>query len=651
MGIKEIREQYPQYEDIPDDALLQGFHKKFYSDMGYDEFLTKAGIAAPKPTKGVDFSKIEKPTLADRLLATMNIPQPVVNVAAGMVPGFLEDAPRIQNVATEDGWRTTGRMLKPVETLLGMKAAQLVSALPKVAKLSALKQNVAAAGAGGAVGGALSEDPITGIISGTLIGGALGGAMTPLANIADEAHRLIATWKAGEHGQVINWLNKVFSDPQQKQQAIKELNQLSALVPGERVTAGLAAVSGKTPIPALKSIEEQARRSVTAAPAFAEADLASEVARRAPLEELATKGRRFFNPNTGRTGLSEAEAMRKQVTDPLYAMANRDMVQMSPELQAVLYGGQAAQPAGRAATSAMQGQANMVAGGRSTAAGISEPGYTPRPFNQFGTLEPEPFMPRNPAQSVAALQRVKDELSKKIDDIAQATDTPTVTLRNQLVDARRLLTNSMKSQSGAYATANQIFKNYSAPQNQAEVAEQLLKSLRSPSGAERASSYLNTLQEAPRTLKRAGQSQFSDVREVMTQDQMRNVVNPVAESLKRQEAYGRLQAPSLPAMKSPAEELLDVIPAIISRPIAIIRKFLGKAGAETDTAAQRLLYEAAADPKKLSQLLSEMPPAARDEIVQWVRANRAGLLGADAGMLTSNILSQPQRATGMLSGE
>lgn len=603
-------------------------------------------------TKPVDFSKMAEPSTFERMLArSPNIPQPVVNVAAGMVPGFLEDAPRIQNVATEDGWRTTGRFLKPAETLLGMKAAQTVAQLPKLSQLSKLKQNVAAAGAGGAVGGGLAEDPITGVIAGTLLGGALGAAFTPIANVADEAHRLIATWKAGERGQVINWLNNVFSSPQQKQQAIKELNQLSALVPGERVTSGTAAVSGQTTIPALKAIEEQARRSVTASPAFAEADVASETARRAPLEEIATKGRRFFDPNTGRVGLSEAEALRKRVTDPLYAQANRDMVQLSPEIQAVLSSGQVSQPAGRAATSAAQGQANMAAGGRVTAAGVGEPGYTPRPFNQFGTLEPEPFMPQNPAQSVATLQRVKDELSKKINDIAQATDTPTVTLRNQLTDARRLLNESMKSQSGAYAVANQIFRNYSAPQNQADVAEQLLKALSAPSGAERASSYLNTLREAPRTLKRAGQPLFEDVREVMTQDQMRNVVNPIAESLKRQEAYGRLQAPSLPAMKSPAEELLDVIPAIISRPVAVIRKFLGKAGAETDTAAQKLLYEAAADPKKLAQLLSELPPAARDPIVQWVRANRSGLLGADASMLSSNVLNERKKPAGMLYGE
>jgi len=50
MNLTELRKQYPQYDDLPDDKLVEGFHQKFYSDMPIEEFKTKLGI------KPVEFS-------------------------------------------------------------------------------------------------------------------------------------------------------------------------------------------------------------------------------------------------------------------------------------------------------------------------------------------------------------------------------------------------------------------------------------------------------------------------------------------------------------------------------------------------------------------------------------------------------------------
>lgn len=45
--ISEIREKYPQYQDLDDNALAGALHKKFYSDMPETEFLQKIGMAEP----------------------------------------------------------------------------------------------------------------------------------------------------------------------------------------------------------------------------------------------------------------------------------------------------------------------------------------------------------------------------------------------------------------------------------------------------------------------------------------------------------------------------------------------------------------------------------------------------------------------------
>lgn len=58
MNIEEIRQQYPEYDDLSDDQLLKGIHSKSYSDMTYDDFVTKVS-----PTESPDPSQLpERPT-------------------------------------------------------------------------------------------------------------------------------------------------------------------------------------------------------------------------------------------------------------------------------------------------------------------------------------------------------------------------------------------------------------------------------------------------------------------------------------------------------------------------------------------------------------------------------------------------------------
>lgn len=45
MNIAEIREKYPQYNDLSDEELAKGLHAKFYSDMDFGEFSNKIGLA------------------------------------------------------------------------------------------------------------------------------------------------------------------------------------------------------------------------------------------------------------------------------------------------------------------------------------------------------------------------------------------------------------------------------------------------------------------------------------------------------------------------------------------------------------------------------------------------------------------------------
>lgn len=41
--LAEIRQQYPQYQDLSDEQLAKGLHQKFYSDLPFDDFASKIG--------------------------------------------------------------------------------------------------------------------------------------------------------------------------------------------------------------------------------------------------------------------------------------------------------------------------------------------------------------------------------------------------------------------------------------------------------------------------------------------------------------------------------------------------------------------------------------------------------------------------------
>ncbi len=82
--LAEIRAQYPQYADMPDAALADALHKKFYADMPRAEFDAKIGLtAAPtaataRPADAIPQQRVESPVWA----AARPYVEPVVTTGA-----------------------------------------------------------------------------------------------------------------------------------------------------------------------------------------------------------------------------------------------------------------------------------------------------------------------------------------------------------------------------------------------------------------------------------------------------------------------------------------------------------------------------------------------------------------------------------------
>lgn len=60
--LTEIREQFPQYADMPDDVLADALHRKFYSDIPREEFDAKIGLLKESPVR----AEVRKEIAADR---------------------------------------------------------------------------------------------------------------------------------------------------------------------------------------------------------------------------------------------------------------------------------------------------------------------------------------------------------------------------------------------------------------------------------------------------------------------------------------------------------------------------------------------------------------------------------------------------------
>jgi len=106
MDISEIRAKYPQYDDLPDAALLKGLHSKFYADMPYEEFSAKiSGVShpapiatAPKQPDSLSWLKPELPLTSGIGKAISNIPESAANVASGIAQSVMHPIDTVSNL-------------------------------------------------------------------------------------------------------------------------------------------------------------------------------------------------------------------------------------------------------------------------------------------------------------------------------------------------------------------------------------------------------------------------------------------------------------------------------------------------------------------------------------------------------------------------
>lgn len=85
MNIQEIRKQYPQYSDLSDKDLATGLHKKFYSDLPFEDFAGRIGLKPEAPTAAPKEEVAEAPIVSPEELLTPPSAKPTTPAAPAKV--------------------------------------------------------------------------------------------------------------------------------------------------------------------------------------------------------------------------------------------------------------------------------------------------------------------------------------------------------------------------------------------------------------------------------------------------------------------------------------------------------------------------------------------------------------------------------------
>ena len=500
--------------------------------------------------------------------------------------------------------------------------AKLASKLPSAVKAmkgaSFIEPTVGGAAAGALTSTSKNEDPRTGAAIGALMGpagkviGDVGGWVINKGRRAFENEGVQAARRVQE-----------LAGPNAASQAAT-LRALRGDVQGELPTSGMAATVDPR-MAYQKELQEQARRRLPGE--YTQRDLVNEAARMHDLERIAATGRKGVATQGGAVPMSANEGRRAARANPLYDRAEADRITLTPELEALIAGREAQPAVTRGNRAFRQQQTNAeVAGQRVPQGPVAAVQPEAEVRDSMGILI-KPATPGSPGhRSVQDLQRVKDEMTAEINRIRMSDPDRA----HRLSVARGQLNEQMAAQSPNFAQATNLYRQFSQPQNQADVAQVLASALRGANGKERATSFLNARQNAVQTIKKAGVPRFEQIEQVMTPTQMRQI-DAVTNSLRRQEAYENIGRSDVPLAKAGAQAVEESIPGLIDRTMSWTKKGLRQIGIKGDVEINKIIDEATLHPDRMAQLLERATPSDRIKILSAIREGNPK--GASIGLV------------------
>lgn len=382
--IADIRKQYPQYSDISDAQLAEGFYNKFYSDMPKEDFYKSINFSV-EPARGrptmVNDPRLIKDTesrpsnegVLDKVGRLLSTPAPLVtpeqlggSTAGRVAQGVLDPLLGIGQLASKAfGNDTVSQRMQQNELRYQQARQQAGDEGFDIGRLagnvaSPVNYMVPAAATGGLARSAATGATLAAtqpVYSNEFwadkgVQAAIGAVLGPIAEYGVKgASKLLDSFKGltkkGREQAVQDWV-KTLTDPKDQAKVIKALQEAQPIVPGSKPTA-LEALADTPEGAIIAAAQEKiGRQTPTALIRQGE----QEAARQAQLASIAgTPEQR-----------AAIAAERKAITDPMRenALAQANVYgQVVPQLQQDIAAREAAtianlQGAGKAATEEAQ---------------------------------------------------------------------------------------------------------------------------------------------------------------------------------------------------------------------------------------------------------------------------------------------------------
>lgn len=316
MNIAEIRKKFPQYADLPDEQLVIGLHRKFYSDMPFADFHKSIQYNAPSPTEGMGG--------LDKFNAGMGKAFTDLGRGVGQLFGMGPSGEEVQESRKLDA-----PLMKTGAGVAGNVAGNVAAFAP----LAAVPGAATVAGAA-AMGSAMAGmQPTEGVgerignmAGGAALGGAMQGALAYPAQVYEgvksavtypfrAAHAAVEPLYEGGRQNILSRALAEATGPG-RQQAITNLQNAKQLIPGSQPTAAEVAESG--------GIAAMQRAAAQVDPeSYATRGVQQNEARVKALNELSgTGGERAFHA-------ANRDATAQQLYDQAYTVGI-DLTKMSP---------------------------------------------------------------------------------------------------------------------------------------------------------------------------------------------------------------------------------------------------------------------------------------------------------------------------------
>lgn len=172
-----------------------------------------------------------------------------------------------------------------------------------------------------------------------------------------------------------------------------------------------------------------------------------------------------------------------------------------------------------------------------------------------------------------------------------------------LDDIKTALDKQIGKSERAFRVAQAQYRRKSKPINRMQVGQELKKSLVNPAEQERATTFLNAMTNAPRTMKRAtGFNRYDKLGDVLTPQQAKSVKEVSDELINQARAKTSATGTESILSELPGAVTLS-LPRVLSRPVVITNHVIRMIGKDKSPEYKAMLTDIMSDPKSLEKAL------------------------------------------------